>query len=86
MSTRRSANVDATLTVDAAWLARLELGDRIDLKDARSAARRLKVVEQHADDPRRGCAAQLAGNASAAELERQGRALVTGIVLDRKAQ
>lgn len=32
------------------------------------------------------CASQLAGNASAAELEKQGRALVTGIVLDRKAQ
>lgn len=32
------------------------------------------------------CAGQLAGNDSAAELEKQGRALVTGIVLDRKAQ
>ena len=32
------------------------------------------------------CASQLAGNDSAAEIEKQGRALVTGIVLDRKAQ
>ena len=32
------------------------------------------------------CAGQLAGSGSAAELEKQGRALVTGIVLDRKAQ
>ena len=39
-----------------------------------------------ADSAHGRCAAQLAGNASAAELERQGRALVTGIVLDRKAQ
>ena len=40
--------VDAVLGVDAAWLERLEVGDRIDLKDARSAARRLMVVERHA--------------------------------------
>jgi len=39
-----------------------------------------------ADSAHGRCAAQLAGNASAAELEKQGRALVTGIVLDRKAQ
>ena len=40
--------VDAVLGVDAAWLEPLEVGDRIDLKDARSAARRLTVVERHA--------------------------------------
>jgi pyruvate kinase len=40
--------VDAVLGVDAAWLEPLEVGDRIHLKDARSAARRLTVVERHA--------------------------------------
>ena len=40
--------VDAALGVDAAWLEPLEVGDRIDLKDARSAARQLMVVERHA--------------------------------------
>ncbi len=40
--------VDAVLAVDAAWLEPLEVGDRIDLKDARAAARRLTVVERHA--------------------------------------
>lgn len=40
--------VDVVLGVDAAWLEPLEVGDRIDLKDARSAARRLTVVERHA--------------------------------------
>jgi len=39
-----------------------------------------------ADSAHGRCASQLAGSASAAELEKQGRALVTGIVLDRKAQ
>lgn len=39
-----------------------------------------------ADSAHGRCASQLAGNASAAELEKQGRALVTGIVLDRKAR
>jgi pyruvate kinase len=41
-------NVDAVLGVDPAWLEPLEVGDRIDLKDARSASRRLTVVERHA--------------------------------------
>ncbi len=40
--------VDAVLGVDAAWLEPLLVGDRIELKDARSAARRLTVVERHA--------------------------------------
>lgn len=39
-----------------------------------------------ADSAHERCAGQLAGNDSAAELEKRGRALVTGIVLDRKAQ
>lgn len=39
-----------------------------------------------ADSAHGRCAGQLAGNASAAALEKQGRALVTGIVLDRKAR
>jgi pyruvate kinase len=41
-------NVQAVLGVDADWLAGLEIGDRIGLKDARDAARRLTVVERHA--------------------------------------
>ena len=41
-------SVDAVLGVDPSWLEPLEVGDRIDLKDARSASRRLTVVERHA--------------------------------------
>jgi pyruvate kinase len=50
------AAIDAVLTVDAAWFEQLDVGDRIDLKDARSAARHLKVVERHADSAVAECA------------------------------
>jgi pyruvate kinase len=39
----------AALGVDAAWFAALAPGDRIDLKDARDARRRLVVAERHSD-------------------------------------
>jgi pyruvate kinase len=56
LSAAAPAAVDAVLTVDAAWFEQLAVGDRIDLKDARSAARRLKVVERHADSAVAECA------------------------------
>jgi pyruvate kinase len=40
--------VQAALGVDASWLEQLAIGDRVALKDARDAARRLSVVERHA--------------------------------------
>ena len=40
------AAADAVVCVDTAWLAGLQIGDRIDLSDARDAKRRLIVVDR----------------------------------------
>ncbi len=44
------SDVDAVLTVDPQWFGRLAMGDRIELVDARSASRRMKVVECHGEN------------------------------------
>ena len=49
LTAQAPAQVDAVLTVDPTWLRGLEVGDRIDLVDARSASRHLTVVERRAD-------------------------------------
>ena len=41
------AGSQVSLGVDARWLSRLKVGERIDLADARSARRRLVVLERH---------------------------------------
>lgn len=41
-----TARADATITVDADWLDRIEPGDRLRLQEARSKKRRLRVVER----------------------------------------
>jgi pyruvate kinase len=43
--TAATEGTDVFLGVEAVWLARLQLGDRIDLTDAREAKRRLTVVQ-----------------------------------------
>jgi len=43
------------LCVDADWIETLKVGDRIDLTDARSARRQLRVVERHGDAVRVEC-------------------------------
>jgi pyruvate kinase len=43
------AGADLSVGVDAAWLADLQLGDRVDLTDARSSRRRLTVVGRQAE-------------------------------------
>jgi pyruvate kinase len=45
-STLGVAPADAVLGVDAAWLAEVDVGDRIGLQDARGARRTLTVVER----------------------------------------
>jgi len=49
------ANVDLSLSLPAAWVAQLAVGDRIELTDARDANRRLTVTEARGD----GCLAEL---------------------------
>ena len=55
LSASAPADVDAVLSVDRAWLARLAVGDKIELTDARLATRHLTVVEQHADSVVAAC-------------------------------
>lgn len=56
LTARAPADVDAVLSVAPAWFDRLQVGDRIALKDARSAARTLKVVAHHGDSVVAECA------------------------------
>jgi len=44
----KAANEGAVVGIDAAWLAGLQIGDRIDLRDARDAKRHLIVVDRAA--------------------------------------
>lgn len=43
------ASADAVLGVNATWFGALEVGGQVELRDARGKARRLEVVERHAD-------------------------------------
>ena len=45
-SASRVVGAELSLGVDAAWLARLEAGDRIDLTDTRAASRKFTVVDR----------------------------------------
>ena len=45
-SSSRVVGAELCVGVDAAWLARLEAGDRIDLTDTREAGRKFKVVDR----------------------------------------
>jgi len=74
-SGRSVAGTEVSLGVDERWLNRLKVGDRVDLVDARSARRRLVVLERQASGVLLECdrTAYLSG-ATCLRLHRAGEA------------